>query len=96
MVILRIRDFLNKLFWDENLKKEREFFEITYIHRGVPGDLIRLNCKDITKINSDSFEYYEKDIEEEKMIPFHRIDKILNYKTGECIYRKIPKSERGG
>ena len=89
--ILNIRDFLNKLFWDKNYSEKREDFDIIYIHRGAPGDVIRFNCKNLIHIFPGSFEYYEKEIDEPKIIPFHRITEIIDVKNDILIFKKPSK-----
>ncbi|MBD3351190.1 MAG: DUF504 domain-containing protein [Candidatus Lokiarchaeota archaeon] len=85
---IQIRYYLNKLIWDPNEKDKINDIDIVYIHRGAPNDQLRLNCGDIDKVNSDSFEYVDPETGYDKIIPFHRIEKIVNNKNKEIIYQK--------
>jgi len=85
---LIIRDYFNKLLWDSNSNKIRKEIEIIFINRGVPGNQIRINYNEIIKIHHDKFEYFDSTSEIYKIIPYHRIKKILNSKTGEIIFKK--------
>ncbi|MEM3552235.1 MAG: RNA repair domain-containing protein, partial [Candidatus Bathyarchaeia archaeon] len=78
-----LRNILNKLVWSE--KEKLEDYEITYIHRGVPGNSKSLKASSIIKIGKSWFIF--KDNEEEKVIPFHRVILVVNLKTGECLWR---------
>jgi uncharacterized protein (UPF0248 family) len=89
--ILNIRDFLNQLFWDKNYSERIEDFEIIYIHRGAPGDVLRFNCKNLIHVFPGSFEYYEKEIDEPKIIPFHRITEIIDVKNNTTLFKKPSK-----
>jgi len=87
-ILVILRNFLNKLIWDNKSQLNRENFDIVYIHRGAPGDHLKVNCAEITKVFSDSFEYFDKHLDEKKRIPFHRIERILDLKKNEVIYQK--------
>ena len=89
---MNLRSFLNKLIWDNNPKYRLEDYDIVYIHRGAPNNLLRINGSEITRIYSDSFEYYDKNLDEKKRIPFHRIEQIINYVKKETIYQKTVRS----
>ena len=83
-----IRDYFNKLLWDSKSNKIRKEIDIIYINRGVPGNQIRINYNEIIKIYPDKFKYFDSISEIYKIIPYHRIKKILNTKTEEIIYKK--------
>lgn len=88
MFFLIIRDFFNKLIWDPSFQKKQQFIEIIYVHRGVPGDLMRINFKNIIKIKPSSFIIKDNEYDEEKIIPFHRIEKIIDTELDKILYIK--------
>ena len=76
-----LRDLLNKILWDS--KENRFNYEITFIHRGAYLDEKRLSCGSIKEVRSSWFTYDSEN--EEVLIPFHRIIRILNINTKEII-----------
>jgi uncharacterized protein (UPF0248 family) len=76
-----VKDFLNKIKWDPNLKKEE--FEIFYEDR-ILKKMIGIRFKDIKEIN-DGFILIKKE-NEEVNIPLHRIKEIK--KNGKIVWRK--------
>ncbi len=70
------REILNELKWraDTDLGEA----EITYIHRGAPGDIMVVRGKDIKSLDRSFF------TTEEASIPYHRIIRI-RYK-GKTIF----------
>lgn len=93
MFFLIIRDFFNKLIWDPSFQKKQQFIEILYIHRGVPGDLMRVNFKDVIKIKASSFILKDNETNEEIMIPFHRIEEIIDTQTDDVLYIKKKRGD---
>lgn len=85
---MKIRDILNKIVWDSQFSRQKERFFIQYTHRGVSGDNLMIPCSYLEKVLSDSFEYRTISLNEPVRIPFHRIEKILNYQTNEILYEK--------
>ena len=83
-----LRDFLNKLLWDDQYGLHRGDYEIIYTHRGAPRNQLKINCSEIVCVNPDSFEYYDKYLDEKKRIPFHRIEQIFNHDKKEIVYKK--------
>jgi uncharacterized protein (UPF0248 family) len=57
--------------------------EITYIHRGAPGDVMTISGKDVTALGHSFFEVGESSI------PYHRIVEISL--RGEVLYRAIER-----
>ena len=45
-----LKEFFNQLLWDDKYKDKHSNFEITYIHRGAPGDIKYVNFSEIHKI----------------------------------------------
>lgn len=74
----RVRDILNALKWrtDKDLSKA----EITYVHRGVPGDTKTISGDEILSIEPSFM------ILEEASIPYHRILRIIY--NGEVIFER--------
>lgn len=93
MFFLIIRDFFNKLIWDPSFQKKQEFIDIVYVHRGVPGDLMRVNFKEVIKINPSSFIIKDNETNEEKTIPFHRIEEIIDIQTDDVLYIKKKRGD---
>jgi uncharacterized protein (UPF0248 family) len=87
-IILILRDFLNRLLWDDRYKGQREDYDIIYTHRGAPRDQLKINCTEVACVNPDSFEYYDEFLDVKKRIPFHRIEQIYNHTKKESIYKK--------
>jgi len=81
-----LRQILNKLVWDE--REAISDYEVTFIHRGVPGDQKTIPCRIITQIGSSWFTYQSE--EESAIIPFHRILEIKNVRNGQVVWGKRP------
>jgi uncharacterized protein (UPF0248 family) len=87
-----LRNFLNRLLWDEDYKKIREHFAITYIHRGAPDDEKTINALEIKSVLATGFEIYSSDFQQVVKIPFHRIKYIVDLRKSEVIYRKSART----
>ena len=72
------RDVLNRLRWKEGENLEEAV--IWYIHRGAPGDFLKLSGRRIHKLGRSFFET------DEASIPYHRILRI-DY-LGETLFLK--------
>ncbi len=83
MVKFNIRNFLNKLIWDDRLSPDD--FVIVYLSRGAPGDREEVVCSLITKVHRNGFEYKTPGLRT-KYIPFHRVLVIKNRRTGEVVF----------
>lgn len=79
-----LRQILNKLVWDK--REAVADYEVTFIHRGVPGDRKTIPCRIITQIGSSWFKY--KSEGEAAIIPFHRIIEIKNVRNGQVVWSK--------
>ncbi len=73
---------LNELRWHPS--KSLEGIDVTYVHRGAPGDRMRIGAMDISRLEK-SFFVLERE-GREVMIPYHRIVEIS--RGGEVIWRK--------
>jgi len=85
---LNIRDILNKLKWDPILKGTRKDIRIDIIYRGAPKDQISINFDDIIEIHVTSLLITPEYPDASGLIPFHRILKISNTKTGDIYFQK--------
>lgn len=85
---MKTRYVLNRLFWDPKLKHAKDQFEITYIHRGAPGDRKTVRVSRIEQVLPSFFTYRRRSTGEEVYIPYHRILTIANRETGKVYYRK--------
>ena len=84
-----LRSILNKMTW--NAKERAEDYVVYFIHRGVPGDTRAINASLITKVGPSWFMYAAAD-SDETLIPFHRVRRIVNVKTGKLIWTKRVRS----
>ena len=75
------RDILNKLTWDKRFKIDN--YAVVFVHRGVPHDLKVVRGNRIKEMGKIFFM-----IEEDTMIPFHRVRAIRDLRNGEDIYTK--------
>ena len=88
-----LRNFLNRLLWDDQLKKERANFALTYIHRGAPDDEKTINCLEIKSVLATGFEVYSDEFNRVVKIPYHRIKYLVNLKEEKVIYRKVMQEQ---
>ncbi|MHA1301015.1 MAG: hypothetical protein ACTSO9_16465, partial [Candidatus Helarchaeota archaeon] len=56
---MKLREILNKIKWDPQLKGKN--YQISFIHRGIPGNRKTIESKNIDKISSNFFSYIESD-----------------------------------
>jgi uncharacterized protein (UPF0248 family)/sugar phosphate isomerase/epimerase len=75
------RDILNKLTWDKRFSIDN--YAVVFVHRGAPHDLKVVRGNSIREIGKIFFM-----IEEDTMIPFHRVRAIRDLRSGEDIYTK--------
>lgn len=80
------RDVLNRLKWTEGESLDDAI--IWYIHRGAPGDNIRISGGAVKSLGSMFFET------DEASIPYHRILRI-DYR-GEVLFEKDERARRLG
>lgn len=76
--MITIKQLIDKIKWDVNLKKEN--FDFFYLDR-EEGKLFKFNFNDIKKVYNNVLEL------EEKTIPLHRI-KIVKEK-GKTIWQRM-------
>jgi len=84
-----LRSILNKMTW--NARERAEDYVVYFIHRGVPGDTKSIKASLITKVGPSWFMYAAAD-SDETLIPFHRVRRIVNVKTGKLIWTKRVRS----
>jgi hypothetical protein len=70
------REVLNQIKWGDG---DLSQVLITYVNRGAPGDVARINGEDIVELGRSFFTIGESEI------PYHRIVKIE--KNGEEVFR---------
>jgi uncharacterized protein (UPF0248 family)/sugar phosphate isomerase/epimerase len=75
------RDVLNKLTWDKRFDIGN--YAVIFVHRGASHDLRVIKASAIRRIEKSFFI-----IEDDTMIPFHRIRAIRQLSSGEDIYTK--------
>lgn len=77
------REILNKLKWSPDLNFQN--YELVIIHRGAPGDVKIVKCRDILHLGRG---FFEAIIEGRKtLIPYHRIKEIREI-DGKVIWKK--------
>lgn len=72
------REVLNRLRWTEGESLDRA--TIWYVHRGAPGDVLRISGERIKALGKGFFET------DEAMIPYHRILRIDH--EGKTLFEK--------
>ncbi|MEE9564151.1 MAG: RNA repair domain-containing protein [Candidatus Hydrothermarchaeaceae archaeon] len=77
-----VKKVLDELKWHP--KKSLEGIEITYVHRGAPGDELTIPAEDIIRFEKSFFVIDRAG--RETLIPYHRIKEIK--KAGEVLWRK--------
>ena len=87
-VFISARDILNKLKWHEDYDIANA--EITYLHRGAPGDIMVIRGYDIIDIGKSFFTRYVDGYE--TSIPYHRVRRI-EYE-GEVLFSRKQVRER--
>jgi uncharacterized protein (UPF0248 family) len=83
-----LRNLFNKLSWDKREKAEN--YVIHYTHRGAPHDTRAIRASAVTKVGASWFTYAAGE-SEETLIPFHRVQRIVNTKTGRSIWTSRSK-----
>jgi len=86
-----LRNIFNKMTWD---KRERvDNYLVYFTHRGIPGDTRSINASLITKVGPSWFTYASEE-SEETLIPFHRVKRIVNIRTGKSIWTSRAREDR--
>jgi len=80
------RDVLNRLKWERG--SSLQDVEIVIIHRGAPGDLMKIRGEEIISIGHMFFETPDSSI------PLHRIVEIWN--RGEKIFERKERRKSNG
>jgi uncharacterized protein (UPF0248 family)/sugar phosphate isomerase/epimerase len=75
------RDVLNKLTWDKRFNIND--YAVVFVHRGAPHDLKVVKASYIREMGKSFFL-----LEEDTMIPYHRIRAIRDLRSGEDVYTK--------
>jgi uncharacterized protein len=74
------RNTINMILWHPDMKNTE--IKITYIHRGVPGNLKTITGNSIKKLERGFLV-----LNEGKQIPLHRIVKITN--NNKILWKKV-------
>lgn len=77
-----VKKVLDELKWHP--KKSLEGIEITYVHRGAPGDELTILAEDIVRFDKSFFVIDRAG--RETLIPYHRIKEIK--KAKEVLWSK--------
>lgn len=77
-----VKKVLDELKWHP--KKSLEGIEITYVHRGAPGDELTIPAEDIIRFEKSFFVIGRAGIE--TSIPYHRIKEIR--KDEKTLWKK--------
>ncbi len=83
-----LRNILNRLRWSET--EQADDYEITYRHRGAPGDVRKIRARTIERIAKSYFTMKTGNSvnSEEVVIPFHRVLEIRKLTDGSLIWVK--------
>lgn len=73
---------MNRIKWSGR----REDYRVIIIHRGLPNDQKEIDFTDIEEIGPRSFT-----LKDGTIIPFHRVLKIVNVRTGEVAWEKLKR-----
>ena len=80
-----IREKLNQILWSRDPRD----YEVIFIHRGAPGNLKRVRCDRITETAPRHFV-----IDDDTIVPYHRVVEIRRIKGGETLWRKIRETSK--
>jgi uncharacterized protein (UPF0248 family) len=78
-----LRNVFNKITYDT--KERAGNYVVYFVHRGVPGDTREINASVITKVGPSWFTYATAE-SDETLIPFHRVRRIVDLRTGQAIW----------
>jgi uncharacterized protein (UPF0248 family) len=78
-----LRNVFKKMTW--NTRERAGNYLIYFIHRGALDNTREINSSVVTKIGPSWFTYNTSELEE-TLIPFHRIIRIVDAKTGQTIW----------
>ncbi len=81
---MRAKKLLDELRWHPS--KSLEGVEITYVHRGAPGDVMRIGAEKIIKMEKSFFIIMRNGIK--TRIPYHRICEIK--KGNKILFKRGP------
>ena len=78
-----LRNVFNKITYDT--RERAGNYVVYFVHRGVPGDTREISASLITKVGPSWFRYATAE-SDETLIPFHRVRRIVNLRTGEVMW----------
>ena len=79
-----LKNVLNRLRWD--IDENPADYQITYRHRGAPGDVKIVRASSIRKLGKSYFTIQEVDGAGESLIPFHRILEIRDTADDSIVW----------
>ncbi len=82
-----LKNILNRFFWDK--AESPNDYELSFVHRGAPDNTKTIPASSVVKVGGSWFAYRADDNDDngETMIPFHRILKIRNIRTGQVLWK---------
>ena len=86
-----LRNIFNKITWDR--RESAEDYLVYFTHRGVPGDTREISASLIRKVGPSWFTYASEE-SDETLIPFHRVKRIVNTRTGKSIWTSRVRESR--
>jgi uncharacterized protein (UPF0248 family) len=78
-----LRNVFNKIFWDK--RENPADYVVTFVHRGAEGNVKTISASSIKDVGASWFTYLTGN-NEETLIPFHRVVKVKNEKTGVIVW----------
>ncbi len=87
-----LKNLLNRLRWDES--ENPNDYEITYRHRGAPGNVKKITAPKIRRLGKSYFTLQEGSESEESVIPFHRILEVRNTMNDSILWVKRKPSSK--
>jgi hypothetical protein len=83
-VVHPLKNVLNRLRWDKDENPAN--YQITYRHRGAPGDVKIVRASNIKNLGKSYFTLQEVDGADEFFIPFHRILEIRDTTDDSIVW----------
>jgi len=82
-----LKNILSGLRWDS--RKNSADYQITYRHRGAPGNEKQIKASAIDTLGKSYFTFNDSSSDsDETLIPFHRVLEVRNLKTNTIVWKK--------
>jgi hypothetical protein len=88
-VVHPLKNVLNRLRWDKDENPAN--YQITYRHRGAPGDVKVVRASSIKRLGKSYFTLQEVGGADESLIPFHRILEIRDTTDDSIVWISCKK-----